>query len=249
VDCHNPHAARSTASTSLGLSGSLIQVKGATAGGGYVRAASHEYEICFRCHSDAAGRSTSSISRQLPQPNTRLQFNPGNASYHPVTAVSKSAQGRTLVSTWSAAQQILCTDCHNNDQGPGVKGAGPNGPHGSIYAPLLERNLNKEDFQPESVTAYALCYKCHSQSILMSDGLHSRHVRSQQTACSTCHDAHGVQSQPHLINFNTLYVKPFNGLTSYKDLGGGQANCTLICHGKVHSAGASSPGLPASPTR
>ena len=130
---------------------------------------------------------------------------------------------------------MLCTDCHNNDQGPGAKGTGPNGPHGSLYAPLLERNLNQVDFQPESASAYALCYKCHSQSVLMADRLHSKHVRDQQTACSTCHDAHGVQTQPHLINFNTLYVTPASGRIAYTDQGGGHSTCTLTCHGSSHN--------------
>ena len=249
VDCHNPHAARSAASANFGLPGSLVQVKGATAGGGVVQVASHEYEICFRCHGDATGRSSSRIIRQFTQPNARLQFSAGNASFHPVTSVSRSIMGRTLVSSWTAARQMLCTDCHNSDQGPGVNGTGPNGPHGSRYAPLLERNLNQQDFQPESAAAYALCYKCHSQSVLMADGLHSRHVRDQQAACSTCHDAHGVQAQPHLINFNTVYVKPLGGRLSYTGPGGGQATCTLTCHGKEHSAVAYYPGLPASAIR
>ena len=120
-----------------------------------------------------------------------MAFNPGNASYHPVAAPAKSSQSRTLVASWSGTQQMLCTDCHNNDQGPGAKGAGPNGPHGSQYAPLLERYLNQADYQAENANAYALCYKCHSQGVLMGDRLHSRHVRDNQTACSTCHDAHG----------------------------------------------------------
>jgi predicted CXXCH cytochrome family protein len=235
VDCHNPHAARSTVSAG-GLPGSLAQVRGAASGGSVVPAAAHEYEICFRCHAEAGSQSLSKVSRQMLQPNARLQFNPGNASYHPVLAPSKSGSSRSLLSTWTAARQMVCTDCHNNDQGPSASGVGPKGPHGSRYAPLLERNLVQVDFQPESASAYALCYKCHSQSVLMSDRLHSLHVRDQQAACTTCHDSHGVQNQAHLINFNTLYVKASAGRLNYTDLGGGQATCTLSCHGKDHSS-------------
>lgn len=236
VDCHNPHATRSGSSTGVALAGSLVQVKGTTVGGGYVKAAAHEYEICFRCHASSGATTTSKVTRQFSQPNLRLQFNPANASYHPVTAPPKSVSSRTLLSEWTAARQILCTDCHNNDQGPGTKGAGPNGPHGSRYAPLLERNLVQTDYQPESADAYALCYKCHSEGVLMGDPLHSRHVRDQKTSCSTCHDPHGVQTQPHLINFNTLYVQPYNAQPSFKDLGAGRATCTLTCHGVAHNA-------------
>jgi predicted CXXCH cytochrome family protein len=235
VDCHNPHATAGGAAKGTGLSGALARVKGESIGGASLALATHEYEICFRCHAETAKHSSSTVVRQFYQANTRLQFNPGNASYHPVVAAVKTAQSRTLVSTWSGAQQMVCTDCHNNDQGPGAKGTGPNGPHGSLYAPLLERNLNQVDFQPESASAYALCYKCHSQSVLMADRLHSKHVRDQQTACSTCHDAHGVQTQPHLINFNTLYVTPASGRIAYTDQGGGHSTCTLTCHGSSHN--------------
>jgi predicted CXXCH cytochrome family protein len=235
MDCHNPHASTATAARTAGLPGSLARVKGETIGGGVVDAATHEYEICFRCHAEAGSRGTSKVLRQFSQPNTRLQFNPGNASYHPVVAAAKSAKSRTLLSSWSTAQQILCTDCHNNDQGPGVQGSGPNGPHGSAFAPILERNLNQMDFQPETASAYALCYKCHSQGVLMSDPFHSKHVRDHQAACSTCHDAHGVQNQPHLINFNTLYVTPAVGRIAYADKGGGHSTCTLTCHGASHN--------------
>jgi predicted CXXCH cytochrome family protein len=235
VDCHNPHATTANTAQGSGLPGSLVQVKGMSVGGAALEVATHEYEICFRCHAESANRTSSQVVRQFSQPNIRLQFNPGNASYHPVVAPSKSPQSRTLVSTWSGTQQMLCTDCHNNEQGPGANGTGPRGPHGSAYAPLLERNLNQADFQPESASAYALCYKCHSEGVLMADQLHSRHVRDHQTACSTCHAAHGVQNQPHLINFNTLYVTPAAGRIAYTEQGAGHGNCTLTCHGATHT--------------
>ena len=37
-------------------------------------------------------------------------------------------------------QQIFCTDCHNSDDNREFGGTGPNGPHGSNYAHILERN-------------------------------------------------------------------------------------------------------------
>jgi hypothetical protein len=138
---------------------------------------------------------------------------------------------------WTGARQMLCSDCHNNDQGPGARGTGPKGPHGSRYAPLLERNLVTVDFQAESVNAYALCYKCHSEGVLMADPLHGKHVREQRTSCSTCHDAHGVQTQKHLVNFNTIYVTASSaGRLEYVSTGKDSGNCSLTCHGKDHKA-------------
>ncbi len=236
VDCHSPHAARATATKAGGsISGALVRVKGITAAGGAVEVATQEYELCFRCHAGSEAGSTAGIPRQFSQPNIRLQFNPANVSYHPVLGAAKTLQDRTLVAGWTGARLMLCTDCHNNDQGPGANGTGPKGPHGSSYAPLLERNVNQVDFQPESAFAYALCYKCHNQGVLLADRLHSQHVRDQQTSCTTCHDSHGVQTQPHLVNFNTIYVKPFNARLSYRDLGAGRSACTLACHGASHN--------------
>jgi predicted CXXCH cytochrome family protein len=235
TDCHNPHTVRKSSLTEGSARTALGQVKGVTAAGAVVNTAAHEYELCFRCHASSKAFGIRKVARQFVQPDTRLQFNPVNASYHPVLSVSKSASSRSLIPPWTAARQMVCSDCHNNDQGPGANGTGANGPHGSRFSPLLERNLVQVDFQAESASAYALCYKCHSESVLMSDPLHGKHVRDQRTSCSTCHDAHGVQTQAHLINFNTLYVTPFNGRIGYLDRGFGRSSCTLVCHGSNHN--------------
>jgi hypothetical protein len=137
------------------------------------------------------------------------------------------------------SSMIYCTDCHNNNQGSGAGGTGPNGPHGSVYEPILERNLRLTDFSKESTANYALCYKCHSQDSILSDvGFkeHKRHIEGAQTACTTCHDPHGVQNASHLINFNLDYVTPFDGIIEFVDDGLFTGNCTLTCHGKAHDA-------------
>jgi predicted CXXCH cytochrome family protein len=246
VDCHPPHAVRAAAvatsasaqvaGSALALSPALGRVKGVTAAGSVVNVATHEYELCFRCHSGRTVAVHGGAPRQFTPANSRLQFSPANASYHPVLAAARNSQDRTLIAPWTTASQLSCTDCHNNDQGPSANGRGPRGPHGSRYAPLLERYLAREDYQFESPAAYALCYKCHSEGILMADRLHAQHVRDQKTACTTCHDAHGVQTQPHLINFNTLYAKPLSGVLVYQDRGAGRSACTLTCHGYDHKA-------------
>ena len=239
LGCHSAHATGSSAVPTSGrMAGSLAKVKGMSAAGGIVQTASQEYEICFRCHADTATRNASGLPRQFSQSNIRLQFSPANASYHPVIAAAKAGDDPTLISPWTPATQLTCTDCHNNDQGPGANGNGPRGPHGSRFAHLLERNLTEEDFQPETHDAYALCYKCHDQNTVLGDQLHRSHVRDQKAACTTCHDPHGVKTQPHLINFNTIYVKPLNGLMVYMDRGPDRSTCTLTCHGKAHDKSA-----------
>ncbi len=258
VDCHNPHGGATTAAKQGGVSVAAAQVPGVNAAGAIVKNSAHEYEVCFRCHASSAAVADQKIARQFNQPNIRLQFNPANLSYHPVIATSKRVRVPSLLATWTAPQ-VRCIDCHNNDQGPGAMGPGPNGPHGSRYAPLLERNLVQIDFQAESANAYALCYKCHSRSSILSDeGFkatdslgqprgHRFHIVDQRTSCTTCHDSHGVQQSKNLVNFNRAYVSPSaNGQLRYTSLGGGNASCSLTCHGKNHDgnmATARSPGI------
>jgi predicted CXXCH cytochrome family protein len=236
VDCHNPHAANATSALAPNASGALAAVKGVDISGNLLGQVTREYELCFRCHADSPNKGPLPVLRQWPETNLRLQFAAANASFHPVEAIGKNGQDASLIAPWRTGSLLYCTDCHNNDQGPGAGGAGPNGPHGSQYAPLLERNLLLQDFQPESYAAYALCYKCHSRDVVLNDRLHGQHVRDQKTACSTCHTPHGVQNQTRLINFNTLYVTSLNGRLSFTDLGSGNASCTLNCHGAAHNA-------------
>lgn len=65
---------------------------------------------------------------------------------------------------------------------------------------------------------------------------HVAHIVNYKTACTTCHDSHGVANNPGLINFNTTYVTPAaNGGINYTRTGPNRANCTLTCHGSVHN--------------
>jgi hypothetical protein len=134
---------------------------------------------------------------------------------------------------------MYCTDCHNNNRGPGAGGVGPKGPHGSIYPPILERQLLLADFSPETPASYDLCYKCHSRESILSDQsfpTHRKHIVDAQTSCATCHDPHGVQSRTHLINFNRQYVTPSsNSRLEFIDQGLFRCNCSLTCHGKDHT--------------
>jgi len=240
ADCHNAHMAKNSPAVAPNVSGAMAGVTGVTSAGGIIRPAQKEYEVCFRCHADSNERGEATVARQFPQTNTRLQFAAGNQSFHPVEAIGKnSASVPSLISpAWSASSIMYCTDCHNSDSSPGAGGSGANGPHGSAFRPLLERNLAFEDFQSESPAAYALCYKCHSRSVVLSSTsfpFHNSHVVTDQAACTTCHDSHGVANAPHLINFNTTYVTPNSlGQLRYASTGVFKGVCSLTCHGKEH---------------
>jgi predicted CXXCH cytochrome family protein len=239
VDCHNPHAATGTPAMRPNVGGALAGVAGISINGARVNSVTREYELCFRCHADSVIKGTALILRQTPEPNIRRLVSPANASYHPLAAIGKSGNVPSLIAPLNPASILTCTDCHNSDQSPAAGGAGPNGPHGSVFAPLLERQLELSDNGPENYGLYALCYKCHSRESILSNQSfkgHSKHIVDVKTACTTCHDPHGVASSQHLINFNLLYVQPSNlGRLEYNSTGQFSGNCTLKCHGFDHN--------------
>jgi predicted CXXCH cytochrome family protein len=234
VDCHNPHAANKMPGSPTTLSGALAGVEGVNAGGAVVRNVQHEFELCFRCHGDSAARGPATVPRQVVQTDTRRQFIPGNVSFHPVETIGKNPAAPSLLKPLTASSLVACTDCHNNDAGTKAGGSGVNGPHGSRYAPLLERMVLFTDGTPYNANNFALCYKCHSSVVVDSSqnnswAYHRQHIETYRAACTTCHDSHGA-SQPHLINFNTAYVLPYNGVIRYTSTGPNHGTCTLTCH-------------------
>ena len=239
ADCHDGHAATTVKATAPNASGALANLTGVTSAGGVIKPLLKEYELCFRCHADSLARGPAVVSRQYIQTNTRLQFATDNQSFHPVEAVGNNRTGvPSLVTPWTVNSVMYCTDCHNSDTSPGAGGAGANGPHGSIYRPILERNLTLVDHQPESAAAYALCYKCHDRNVILSSRsfpLHRSHIVMDEAACTTCHDSHGAANAPHLINFNTSYVTPNSlGQMNYISTGTFKGTCNLTCHGVDH---------------
>ncbi len=239
ADCHNPHAAKSQTASPPTASGSQAGVKGINASGTLVSPLVNQYELCFRCHADSTARGQARVTRQFVQTNTRLEFQSSSASYHPIEAIGKNPNCPSLISPWTTSSLMYCTDCHNNNQGPGAGGVGPKGPHGSAYLPLLERRLELTDYQTESSAIYALCYKCHSRSSILANqsfDVHDEHVRGADIACTSCHDPHGVATVPHLINFNRTYVTPSSsGQLKYESTGINRGRCYLTCHGVNHN--------------
>jgi predicted CXXCH cytochrome family protein len=239
ADCHNSHADNATTATAPNASGALAGVTGVTSAGGVIKPLLKQYELCYRCHADSIARGPATVSRQFPQTNLRLAFAVANQSFHPVETVGKNQISvPSLITPWTVNSLMYCTDCHNSDSGPNAGGSGANGPHGSIFSPILERNLVTADGQAESAGAYALCYKCHDRSRVLSNlsfRFHQSHVVNDKAACTTCHDSHGAATAPHLINFNTTYVTNSSlGLVNYVSTGTMHGTCTLSCHGTDH---------------
>lgn len=241
ADCHNPHATQSAATSVMGP---LTGVRGVNSAGVEVNPANNEYEICFRCHADSFYKPAAKTFRTHDQTNVRMEFDLANPSYHPVVGPGKNQEVASLIPPLTTSSLIKCTDCHNNSSGPNAGGMGPNGPHGSSYSPLLERQYVTTDPNPYSSASYALCFKCHSESYVMNDIRfpHNTHSRDNNTACNVCHDPHGVSAtqgnivnNSALINFDANVVSPnSNGRLFYESLGASAGSCYLSCHDKDH---------------
>ncbi len=233
VDCHVVHVS-SEASPLAGVSGYRPDKRGMGRGsepqGLRLKRASYEYELCYNCHSDSA--NLPSTTR-----NIAVDFNPDNASYHPVEAVGKNGDVPSLIPTLRPTSTVTCTDCHGNDDR-----YGPQGPHGSGSAPLLVAPYRTDD-GPETERAYELCYMCHQRTSILSDKSfkrHSYHIVAKQTSCFTCHASHGTQRYDNLIAFNSTIVRPStnsSGPFYFPSYGTGWPKCYLNCHGAEHWRG------------
>jgi hypothetical protein len=148
----------------------------------------------------------------------------------------------SLIQPLTGASVMSCTDCHGNDEA-----AGPSGPHGSIYPPLLVRQYSTDDNQPESPARYDLCYRCHDRGSILGDQSfpqHRKHVVELRAPCAACHTGHGSE-QPHLVQFDPAIVRPNQrGQLAFLSQGSG-GQCFLSCHGGNHDPAAyCGPGLP-----
>ena len=260
-DCHNPHASYAAAATVPKGSGKIAGVWGIDTNGSLIQPSGtppsvKEYEICYKCHAGSVNKPQASSSPYPPYPtrdkaqfDMRLMFDPANPSFHPIEAAGRNTSIPSLIAPWTTTSVMYCTDCHNNDQGPKAPtpGTGPNGPHGSSYKHLLVARYDMDlGVQPESATAYALCYKCHDRTSILGNQSfkeHDVHVRGADIPCSICHDPHGISStqgnstnNSNLINLDKRFVTPSSsGILRFDDLGVRTGRCYLTCHGKDHN--------------
>jgi len=244
-DCHDPHGAAETPSnTTQTVAGSQRHVKGVTIAGVTIDTAVYKYEICLKCHGEREPL-TAAISRADGTRNIRLRIDPANPSYHPIAAPGKNSTIMGLNPRYTAASQIDCIDCHDND-GWTDGGVQPRGPHGSNYAYILARQYQAGDPVIASYDSYALCYGCHDPTTLLQPGSgfpHDTHVENDQASCAACHDAHGSRSSPFLVDFMTRTLEGADVVTPSASgrlefipdpAGPGHGACYLSCHGHQH---------------
>lgn len=242
VDCHDGHTAKKTDMFDLppNLRPSQAGASGIRIDGTVLAASAvNQYETCLRCHGASSGKQAPTSFGYLPlrlatggdRLNVLLQFNT-TASAHPVMRDAQHQNQTSLLpNMWDVTgkvqlrtmgNRIYCTDCHNSENNREFGGTGPNGPHGSSNAHILERryissqvaagtwpnggpgtqiiNLNPmtapyPELDPSAGGPYALCAKCHNlQNSIMANVSFPTHERhiAKGMSCSACHTAHGV---------------------------------------------------------
>jgi predicted CXXCH cytochrome family protein len=282
TDCHNAHADSQVLTFPLPplIRASETNVAGVSASDGItvLAPAVNQYENCLRCHGTSSGKQILPKFGYLPirgvaagDPlNVIPEFSATATSSHPVVHDRSSALPQPSLlpnmanidrSGLSRAMgvRILCTDCHNSDDNREFGRTGPNGPHGSIYPHILERQYQFSQvaagtgpgstiinlFAPPDLGPtgpYALCAKCHDLNNILSNASfngHSSHINAG-LSCSTCHTAHGMGaiaanvSGERLVNFD-LAVVGQNGASAVT-YNRSTNTCTLTCHTYKHNS-------------
>jgi len=278
-DCHEPHeATRGSTNPPIiqrvmtGMSGvdPVWTGSGSPAVYNWLNQAGREYQVCFKCHSgfttlptyqpdgwdgnaflaNGLRKLTSTATAQVPDSrDLASEFNPYNASFHPVVALGRNQNmpAGGFVSGWLQTSMVYCSDCHTN----ATPASGDVGPHGSPRLHILVGANNyatiSNNIQPNSGE---VCFKCHSyvtyvnngtaSNTLFRDGdknLHDKHTRGERAPCYICHDSHGSE-QLHLINFDVSAVTIGVNRNSQNawEIVGNTRTCYLSCHGKSHSS-------------
>jgi len=191
-DCHNPHSLTpfDAVGTDSGwlASGSLQGTAGvaATSPPAWKAPLVYEYELCLKCHSRYTQLLTYTKESQKKK-DKAAEFDPSNASYHPVLAPGKNttpAMDNSLAggSLWqfTSASTIRCVNCHAN--GSLVAGSptwyGKLAPHASQNRGLLLAHYRDRDLKPEleayNAADFELCYLCHSSAPFASETVEPR---------------------------------------------------------------------------
>jgi predicted CXXCH cytochrome family protein len=247
-DCHDAHAMKSSSPSGDPLQSSLLASTGLDQYKNPTSPAAHVYEVCFKCHADSTNKPQGTVAgynkygyspvRQVDSHNTRLDFTstlprhnvvqPASTTVYPDyrTNVLRLDQlpGRSL------GGNIECEDCHSGNNPTNDGGTGPNGPHISTYAHILERpyalnappgvsggtvtSLSVPVNGGDAFTGpFALCNKCHDLEGLLGGTLPSTGVPQVPGPKDTVfqhHNTHVVQGgiscavchAPHGVNSN-----------------------------------------------
>ena len=253
TDCHNPHQAKGTDSTTqpdgvtassrlAGVSG--VSVVNGAAGtsptytflpGGAVPI-TREYQLCFKCHS---GFTTLDSNAGFQPSRYRLdkgiEFNPANLSYHPVEAMGRnqtqklkdSLIGPSPYRQWNllSTSVISCANCHSNYQRFNLVTL----PSPNASSPLHASNTGgilRQNYRNRVLKPAGEAYKDSDFALCFM--CHSNTPFANQTSTATNFSLHGK----HLGTLRNWAGVP--GTIDTPGAGDGFAICSE-CHFRQHS--------------
>jgi len=216
IDCHNPHVAKKidrTVGSNLVSDGPLLNVSGVTVGATgawtdpshtFISAGTgitYEYQLCFKCHSTWPSPLPPS-GRNAPK-----EFNPANASFHPVelnlgdgSSGSSALDADQMLAPWKVGtltdtqgtKTMYCSDCHGSETS-----SDPAGPHGSTNPKILKGRwpdnssgvlwtlADADATKANSFDTECLCLNCHPVYPWQNEGhSYSSHLSAY---CVRCH--------------------------------------------------------------
>ncbi len=249
-DCHNPHSMDGSPpqETVYGwtASGAETGATGVSNSLAWQNPITYEYELCLKCHSRYTVLLPSTSTPTYNMTDKAAEFDPGNASYHPVEAPGKNTTPQLQSSLdggklWqlSVGSTVRCTQCHGNYRLLVPAGAPPTlnpptttallAPHTSMYRSLLIANYRDRDLKSAREAYYtndfALCYLCHSEAPFSTSW-----VSTDPPPTDTNFPYHGM----HL----TSLANPGSGEPDVTDInvpGAGQGNAICAeCHFDTH---------------
>lgn len=165
-----------------------------------VAQATKQYQVCFKCHSyNGFGAVTNGISGIAGPSGVNFtdvaqEFNPANASFHPVMASAGSNRGATnnIKSPWTKTSIMTCSDCHYI-----AAVTDPAGPHATASNFLLKGPATawNATLKLGSSTSTIFCSNCHNLS--WTNSRFPDHAKGDHSGipCFNCHQAipHGGQ--------------------------------------------------------
>jgi len=258
-DCHNPHTADGTltSSTTNGwtASGALKGISGVGVTNGaagttptfaWKNTITYEYELCFKCHS--AYTTLLNYSKESYKKwDKGTEFNPANPSYHPVEAAGKNTTtkmannlaGPSPYKLWDFAPSsvVRCVFCHGDyrlaDPNSAPAGDSRLAPHSSENRSVLMNNYRDRLLKPKNeaynAADFALCYQCHTEAPYAD------------TSGSNRNDTNFRYHGRHLGNISAWSYGVDSTDIDTAGAGRGNAICSE-CHFRVHGQGPNARG-------
>ena len=240
VDCHSAHGSQPVGvfppSPLIRVSQKDVAGISASDGTSVLTPAVNQYENCLRCHGTSSGKQVLPIYGYFPvravsagDPLNLIPQFAVTAYVEPSGDAPAEQQRFRSPACWlnmlnldgitpgrAMGTQIFCTDCHNSDDNREFGGTGANGPHGSRWTHILERQYQfSQAATPGALISnlfpnpdlsvngpYALCGKCHdlANQVMKNTSFndHANHINAGFSLFDVPYSArHGSHQRQH----------------------------------------------------